>query len=217
MRVLASLICSTLWIGPALADAPAPGEPTPAWAPKPQTPAVNLAPLILEEIPERCRTIAKQASHPALTQALAARISLASCLADAGTTGLMLVDAEESVIALDDGVKRSIELLDEVMAAGDRTQELIAAHTKGELYTTLRVRMLSTLPASDGTAASQALRDARRAILEAQLEPWREKARIAFERVVTLAKAQPKLLDNPVIKTAVRASEQRLAPQVATK
>jgi hypothetical protein len=72
--------------------------------------------------------------------------------------------------------------------------------------------MLSTIPPAQATTESIAMRDARKAVLEAQLEPWSERARAALERVVAIAKANPGLLKNPVIKSALRTSEQRLAP-----
>jgi hypothetical protein len=112
-------------------------------------------------------------------------------------------------------VKPSVALLDEVIAAGDPAMQLLAEHAKGELFTSLRVRMLATIPTGDATLAGQQLRDSRQAMLEAQLAPWAEVANTAFTHVVELGRANPKLLANPVVRTAVDSGKQRITPKVA--
>jgi hypothetical protein len=204
MRSLASCVVLGLLTAPALA---APGVS--------QSPAVNLAPIVLADLPEPCRPIAKQAAAPLLASALAARIRVAGCIADQATAKLDLCDCGASILELATAIEPAVALLDEVIAAGDPTARILAAHAKGELYTSLRVRMLATIPTGDATTEGAALRDSRKAMLEPQLAPWADEANTAFARVVELAKANPKLLANPVVRTAVDTSKQRLALKVA--
>jgi hypothetical protein len=182
----------------------------------PRSPSVNLVPIVVAELPQTCRAVGKQTQNPTLAVALQARISLAGCLADDAIDKLDLIDAGESIVALDAATERSVELLDEVAAAGDPASAILAHAARGDLYVTLRIRMLSTIAAPDPTPESIALHDARQQFLELQLEPWQAQARRAFERVVELAKANPALAKNPLVQTAVRASQQRLATTVAT-
>jgi hypothetical protein len=183
----------------------------------PKSPAVNLSPILLDEIPERCRPIAKQASASNLAVALGARISLANCIAPEAIAPLQLCDCADSIIALDEAVAPAITLLDEVAAAGDPHNSLLAEHARAELYSGMRIRMAKTIPTPDSTEESFALRDARQALLEAQLAPWTEAIAAASERIVEIAKANPRLEKHPVVKSAVEASKQRLAvaPRVA--
>lgn len=189
-------------------------EPGPAPAhvhgPSRTTPAVNLAPIDLTTIPERCLAIAKQAGARSLPLALAARISLASCLPAAKLAGQTLVDSQDSIDVVEAANQPSFALLEEVTAAGDPTQRLIAEHTRGELYTAMAVRMLQTVPLPDGDESSVALHASRTELLETLVAPWRERATQSYQRVVELAKASPQLARNPVVQSAVRAAKQRL-------
>lgn len=218
MRTLAALLSLTLFTPAALAEgtrAPAPAtaaEPAPVAK---ATPSTNLPPIDLTTIADKCKPIAKQAGAANLGQALAARLSLASCLAEANTAKLELLDCAESVAELEAAVTPSLELLDGVIAAGDPTQAILAEHAKGELYTSLAVRMLATIPPATGDQASVALRDTRKEVLDSYLQPWREKALAAFERVVQLAKANPKLGKHQGVQAALKASRQHLAVKVA--
>jgi hypothetical protein len=183
----------------------------------PRTPAVNLEPIVVADLPEKCRAIGKQAQSPTLSVALGARIALAGCLAEHAIAALELMDTGESIVAVNEATTRSFALYDEVAAAGDKVSAILALAAKADLYATMRTRMLSTIPAPDATPESIALRDARKQFLELQLQPWVEAARTASERVVELAKTSPDLMKNPVVQTAVRASQQRLAMTVATR
>jgi len=180
------------------APAPVPGAVLPALDPK--------------DIPDRCKDIAKRASVPSLVQALSARISLAACLADARLATLSLLDCSESVLAIEEVVAPSIDLLGQVIAAGDASMQVLAQHAKAELYTTMMMRMLSTVPPAAGTTPeAYALRDSRLAIVESLIERWRIEARDAHHAVVEIAKAHPELQKNPVVQTVVRESKARVA------
>lgn len=213
---LLSLLVAT---GVAAADA-TPAQRVPATAPvkvPPKTPATNLAPVVLADLPEQCHAIAKQAVGAASLQtALSARISLAACLADVGLAPLKLCDCEESILAIDDATKRSIELLDEVITATrDPAMKITAHRAKAELYTNVIVRMTATIPPPGATEASIALHEARRTILDGMLGRWRTAAAASYEQILALAKANPKLERDPAIATAVRIAKDRLRMQVA--
>ncbi|MGN6103774.1 MAG: hypothetical protein ACTHU0_01595, partial [Kofleriaceae bacterium] len=218
MRTLFSLI-SPLWLvalaAPAVADGTRPSTAPPAARPpvvRPSPiPASELAPIDLASIPEPCATLARQATAANLTLALAARISLASCLPTARLASASLVDCEASVLEVEEAAAQSFALLDEVTTLGDPLMKIIAEHARGELLVGLSVRMQSTVPPPGRDASSIAMHHSRKAVLELLLVPWRDRARLAFEHVLELAREQPRLARNPVVRTAVRSSEQRLA------
>jgi hypothetical protein len=231
MRILALLLSSSLLALPAVAapsDEPPIRTVSAASAPPIRTvsaasvpapapaPSAILPTLELKDIPDRCKDLAKRASVPSLVQALSARISLASCLADAKLATLELLDCSESVLAVDAAVAPSLELLDQVIAAGDASMQVLAQHAKAELFTNMAIRMQSTVPAAAGsTAEAYALRDSRIAIVETLIDPWRDQARDAHQAVVDLAKAHHELQRNPVVQTVVRESKARLAEAAA--
>jgi hypothetical protein len=176
---------------------------------------VNLTPLVADELPARCRPLAKQASAPNLGVALGARIALANCMASEGLAPLQLCDCADSILEMESAVAPAVALFEEVAYAGDAHNELLAEHARAELYTSMRIRMAKTVPAPDGTEESQTLRDARQALLEAQLAPWVETIEAASARVLELAKANPSLGKHPIAKAAIESSKQRLASKVA--
>jgi hypothetical protein len=144
-------------------------------------------------------------------------VSLASCIADAKLGQLGLVDCQESVIAVDEAMAGSHELLDDVIAAGDPVLQLIALHAKGELYTSMVTRMRQTVPPPGATEASIQLHANRMRVLEGMLAAWRDNATAAYQRVVAIAKASPQLAANPVVTAALRTSRDRLATSIATR
>lgn len=167
MRTAAVLISLSLLAPAALAapgDAPPPAAaaptaaatPTPPGAPapaavKPGTPGVNLAPIDLTETPERCHAIAKRAGTPNVRAALSARISLASCIADARFSELQLIDGQESITEVEAAAAGSFALLDEVVAAAsDPVTKVMATHAKAQLLHVMINRMTQTV----STAAS---------------------------------------------------------------
>ncbi|HEU0031217.1 MAG TPA: hypothetical protein VFQ53_11330 [Kofleriaceae bacterium] len=199
---------------PALADsARAPVAPA---KPAPRAPAVNLAPIDVSTLPDACRPIAKQASAPVVTQALQARVNLAGCIAEQKVGKLELLDTQESMLAIEDAIQPSLALLDEVAKAGDLPMQVIALHARGELYTSMANRMLAAIPPAPQTPDGAAFRETRKALLENLLAPWRGEAIAAAERVVELAKQHPELTKNPMLRTALRASQDRVATKVAT-
>ncbi|MDB4962927.1 MAG: hypothetical protein JWP01_2926 [Myxococcales bacterium] len=188
-------------------------------SPRPRLPNGLIA-ITVAELPELCRDSGKRALNPNLVQALPARISLANCVSDAKINALQLIDGNESIVAIEEAIAPSIELLDDVAAQSDAASKVMALHAKAQLYSNATSRMLKTVPATNqSTQESQALRDARRAILEAMMAPWREKQLEAHQAVVDVAKLNPQLAKNPVAQAAIADSRQRVAQagSVATR
>jgi hypothetical protein len=203
---------------PAPPASQSPASP-PLASPPSSQPSARLAPLEQSAIPEPCRPLAKQAQAPSLAAALSARISLASCMAERAVAPLALCDCGASILAVDTAVAPALAVLDGVIEAGDPAIQVLAEHTRGQLLAGFAARLLATLP-TPGPGADNAeitLRDMRKQTLEAQLAPWRDAARAAFQRVVELAGAHPELASNPAVMTAVRDSRQRLAAEVAAR
>ena len=215
MHLRTTLLSLLLASSPTLANG-APVQPTPTPVAS-KAPATNLSPILLDEVPEQCKPIAKQADAVNLQTALSARISLANCLADAKLAPMKLLDCEESVLAIDEATKPSFELLDGVIAGAlEDTTKIVAEQAKAELYNQMQVRMRQTLPPAGTTESSIALFEARKGILEGLLVKWRDAAAGSYERILSIVKAKPALEKNPVVATAMRTAKDRLRLHVAT-
>ncbi len=230
MRTVAALISLSLFAPVAFAapgDARPPAAPTaqPGAAPqapvaaKPATPAVNLTPINLTETPERCHPIAKRAAGANLLQALSARISLASCIADARFSELKLIDGQASITEMDEVALPSFAMLDEVVAAAtDPVTKVMATHAKAQLLHVMINRMTQTVTASTSTTPeAHALRETRRQIMQELLAPWRDRTREVYLAVDEIAKANPTIVKNPVAVAAIRDSREQLQRTVASR
>ena len=230
-RTLFAALVSLGLAGTALAQAPsdpaAPAAPaTPpadAGPPAASTTVVvvqkpQLATIVIEDLPERCKLLAKRTSVPSMTQQLSARIALASCLADARSSALQLIDGQESVLALEQAAEQAFAILDNVVEVGDPAVKIMALRAKADLYTAMSGRMAGTVPpAASATPEAAALRDTRRQIVEGMIQPWRERGRELHEAIVELGRKNPQLARNAVAQTAIRDSERQLAVPVATR
>jgi hypothetical protein len=229
MRTVAALISLSLFAPAAFAapgHAPPPSRPaaqptatSPAPdAAKPATPAVNLTPINLTETPERCHSIAKRAAGANLLQVLSARISLASCIADAKFSEMQLIDGQDSITAMDEVALPSFAMLDEVVAAAtDPVTKVMATHAKAQLLHVMINRMTQTVTSSvAATPDAQALRETRRQIMQELLTPWRDRTREVYLQVDEIAKANPTIVKNPVAVAAIRDSREQLQRSVAS-
>ena len=207
---------------PVAAPTPAPTEAAPA-APAATAPAVPAAPTLTHldptSVPESCKPLAKEADAPGLNRKLSARISLASCLADHKIKPLVLCDCEQSVNDINAASQLPLTLLDEVYAMGDASMQILARQAKGDLLSSLALRMQSTVPPPvNATPEAVALRDTRLDLIQPMVEPWQTQARAAYTEVDKLGKANPKLAKNPAVLAAVRSSRAKLGtPQPATQ
>lgn len=180
-------------------------------------PASNLPPINLDETPEQCKPIAKQAGAANLVTALSARISLANCLADTKLVTLELLDCEESVLAVDDATAQSFELLDGVIAGAlDDTTKIVAQQAKASLYNMMVTRMMTTLPPPGTTESSIALHAARKGLLENHVAKWKDAAAVSYEAILAIVKDKPALEKTAVVATAVRTARDRLRLHVAS-
>lgn len=228
-RSIYAAVCSLALAAPAFAQAPRyPGAPAPAPAPADAGPppanttvvvvTPQLATIVIEDLPERCKLLAKRASVPSLAQQLTGRIALATCLADARQSSLELIDGQESVLALEAASEQAFAMLDNVVDVGDASVKIIALRAKADLYSALVTKMLMTVPPrADASAESQALQDTRRQIVEGMVQPWRDRGRELHQTIVELGRTHPELAKNPVAQTAIRDSERQLAVPVATR
>ena len=175
------------------------------------------APASEPDLPEACRPLAKLAESTAKSQALSAKISLASCLADARLKPLVLCDCEQSVREIEEALTPSLELLDGVFAAGDPATQILARHTQGELLSNVATRMLATIPPPTNTSESAvALRDTRLDMLLPLIQPWQMRARSAYNDLDKIARANPQLAKNAAVLAAVRSSRAKLTTQSQT-
>lgn len=229
MRLFAAFAVVGIFGSAAGADrGPAAGPAQPAVPSRPTGPsgrpdsppgsAPRLTPIDPSTVPAPCQPLARQALA-ATRAALSARISLATCLADRAVAPLTLCDCGESILAVDTATEPALALLDEVIDADDPATQAIAEQAEGELYAGLAVRLLATLPElRPGSSTEEiALREMRRQTLDAQLDPWREAASRAFQRVVELARTHPELADDRAVAAAVRDSQRRLAAEPAAR
>jgi hypothetical protein len=196
----------------------APGATVPIEPAEPVEPgAPALATLDVDAMPAQCRTLGKEANAKARTRALTARLSLATCLADASMEGLSLIDGQESVLLLDEAIAPSRALLDEVIQLAEPEHQLMAQRQLAMLYAGIASRMLQTVPAPvDTSDASQALRDIRLKNIETMIEPWREAETSAHAAIVKLAAAYPRLVKDRVYAQAIATSRARLGGGATT-
>ncbi|MDB4957484.1 MAG: hypothetical protein JWO36_5053 [Myxococcales bacterium] len=222
--MFASMLCAAI-ASAAPADAPVAARQT---APSPPDstaithgqPATSSLPAIdLDSLPDACKTLGQLAGSPSPTVALSSRVSLANCLAEERMRPLSLVDCEMSVRDLNEAATPSLELLDDVIAAAEPSWRIVALHAKGELLSSMSVRMLMTVPRPPAGAGDEAiaLRDMRVTMLQSLLQPWLDLAQDAFKQVDRLARAQPELAKNQVVRSAVLDSQNKLVPGVATR
>jgi hypothetical protein len=228
-RTLLAALVSLCFAGTALAQAPYPGAPAApppgdAAAPPPASTTVvvvqrpQLATIVIEDLPERCKLLAKRTAVPHVAQQLSARIALATCLADARASALSLIDGPESVLALEQASEQAFAILDNVIDVGDPAAKVMALRAKADLYAAMSARMAATVPPlQNATPEAIALRDTRRQIALGMTLPWRDRGRELHEAIVELGRKSPQLARNPVAQTAIRDSEQKLAVPVATR
>lgn len=215
------VVAAVLWSAAAFAQSPGatpPAQPAPA----PEQPVRVVSAAILTkldpaEIPEPCRDLAKLADSPSKNQALSARTSLATCLADQKTKPLVLCDCEQSVRDIEAAMQPSLDMLDEVFALGDPAQQILARHAQGEMLQSFATRMLATVPPPlNSSEQAIALHDTRLAMLSPLVQPWQQQAHAAFSAVDKLARANPQLAKNQAVLAAVRTSRTRLSQIDAT-
>lgn len=211
-------------LGSATASAQTPSTQAPGASPPAQDPpirtvsAATLTKVNLDEVPEPCKELAKAADSASKNQALSARTSLAVCLADQKTKPLVLCDCEQSVREIEAAIQPSLDMLDEVFAMGDASQQILARTAQGEMLQSFATRMLGTVPPPlNPSEEAIALHDTRVQMLQPLIVPWQQQSQAAFNAVDQLARKNPQLAKNQAVVAAVRTSRLRLSQQATAK
>ncbi len=163
------------------------------------------------EIPTTCVALAKvPASAVSSGPTLAARVSVANCMAEVGMNAVARIADDASIAKLDQAVAPSIDILDSVIRAGDPYWKVVAENAKLDTYESMIVRERVSIPGSDVAA---------HAALEPKLAPWQEDAKETLAAIAEIAHANPSLAQrDPVISGVIaRAVEQTRSPQMATR
>ena len=123
-------------------------------------------------IPDRCKAIASvPADATTNTPATGAKISLASCGAEARFAELKLTPDDASIQALATAAKPSLDLYDEAIAANDPAWTLIAKQARTDLLLGMAVRMRNSIPRITMQTLGQPLVDHDRAHAELDQDP----------------------------------------------
>ena len=171
----------------------------------------------LANLPVECAPHAKRLTTANRAQAMGARISLASCIADTNLRPLVLLDTQESMLEVENAIAPAFTLLDDVIARGDAQSQLLAHHAKMIVVQQAVTRMLASVPAAaQPTVEAAKLRDSRRALVEVMIEPWRAQSADEARAANAIASAHPKLAKNARVALALRDTKKVVTEQIAT-
>jgi hypothetical protein len=144
----------------------------------------KLAPLP-RTLPERCEPLAKlPASATIPGPALAAHVSVATCMAVVAMNEIAPAPDDASIARLNAAVAPSLALLDSVIGFGDPYWMIVAQDAKRGLYVAVLVRERSSLREADAHA---------RNALELKLTPWLTEVLRATAAITELAQSDPEL------------------------
>ena len=168
----------------------------------------------------RCADLA-EVPLDALTQTpvIAARLSMASCGAEARLRGVTITDDAAGVALVQVALEPSLATIDDVAKSDDPRWQILAAHARADLLFGTVTRMRASIPPISAVAKGDELiredadRAARRAALEPMLAPWIADATADCRRVVQLARQYPQATDDLVIAAAVRHAQQDLTAE----
>ncbi|HEU4733463.1 MAG TPA: hypothetical protein VFT22_36470 [Kofleriaceae bacterium] len=160
-------------------------------------------PAMPSDLPARCAELShvpESAQIPG--PQLAARISVANCMAEEAMNALALSPDAGSIHKLDAAVAPSLALLEAVIARGDPYWSVIAEDAMRDLYVGMVVRERRSIPGGNVAAL---------AAFEPLLAPWRDAAAHASGRITELAEANPSLAKQDRVIGAViaHADEER--------
>ncbi len=179
-----------------------------------QPSAPDAAPIVLTSTYNRCQPVS-EVPHSTRTAepVFLARVSTASCMADAKLAGLPLTDSPASIERVNEAIAPMIASFDVVIEQGDPYAQLVAAYAKGDLLFGLQQRLRDAIPSMTEEMSLADVQDIeqRHRALEPKLSPWRRDGNTAFLRVIATSQANPRLVkDNPVVQYMVRDAERRL-------
>ncbi len=194
MRTLLSLLCFSLIPIAANAQPIGPNDPEASCAD-------------VAQVPNDARTD---------TPALAARLSMASCGAEARLRGVTITDDAAGIAVVQTALEPSLATFDDVARNDDPRFQILAAHARADLLFGAVTRMRASIPSVSAVAKGDELiredadRAARRAALEPKLAPWISDATAACQRVLQLAQQYPQATDDLVVAAAVQHAQQDL-------
>ncbi len=151
-----------------------------------------------ELVPPECRAVVTGTR-------MAARISVADCMAQENLEKLSLDASESSVASVRNAVARSFELLDSVATVGTPTERVEALRAESDLYTGMVSRMRRTAPnlAWYTTGKQLAEAQATHRAIEIAVAPWRDAARAADDTIVRISRAHPEIARDPIAHVAI--------------
>ena len=176
------------------------------------------APAASSDVPAECESIATVPDQ-AMTEIpmLAARMSMASCAAQARAGSLALTDDADGILQLQNAMGPSLDTFQNLVDDPHPEFQLLAAHAHADLLLGMVTRMRASIPPVSSDAfgvdliRQQADRDARHESLEPLLRPWIAAARADLVRTLAVAKQHPELANDPVIAAAIQHAEADLA------
>lgn len=126
-------------------------------APTAQGADSHLRPLVISELPEPCRELARVPASAVIPDPdVAAHISVANCWAEHAMGPLVLHPDAASIAALDTAAAPSLQIFDDVIEHGTARWQVMANTAKADLYRGMVVRMRSIIPGGDAPASIQA-------------------------------------------------------------
>ncbi len=154
-------------------------------------------------VPVACRTVL-------VGDPLAAKISVANCMAILNLKAAYVADTASSYASLADAAAPSLTMLQEVIDAGNPERALEALHAKADLLNGLVVRMRNTAPPIrwNTVGAPLELAQERHDAIEVATFDWRNEAENANRELLDLAVAHPESLNNPIVAAEVRTASQ---------
>lgn len=180
-----------------------------------RAPRSAAAPIVVTSLSNLCQPLS-EVPHSTRTAepVYSARVSTASCMAEAKLDRLPLTDSAASIERANEAIAPMIATLDEVIERGDPAAQLAAAYTKGDLLFGLQQRLRDAIPAmTEGMSLVEAKDiEQRHAALEPKLSPWRREGTTSFLRVLAIARENPRATkDNPVMQYMIRDAERRIS------
>jgi hypothetical protein len=137
--------------------------------------AMSLPIVARAQAPADCAAVGTPPASAVTPQpAMSAKVSLALCQAEGSFGALHLAPDDASIAAMNSAAAPSLQLLDEVIHAGDATFAPIATKAKAGLLVAMVVRMRNSIPPITATTVGPALaqHDQAHAALEPKLAAW---------------------------------------------
>jgi hypothetical protein len=158
----------------------------------------HLRPLVISQLPEPCRELARVPASAVIPDPdIAAHVSVANCWAEHAMRPLVLHPDAASIAALDQAAAPSLQIFDDVIEHAAARWKVIASTAKADLYRGMVVRMRSIIPGGDAPAG-----------IQASLTTWLDRASDASRAAAEVARSGP-VGDDPVVRANLRMIRDR--------